>query len=101
MPNLVELTPSGVDIPQGELHEAEVLTDATEIGEEVRCVIPTDGELQSTDPMPWQPWTTSKGTFYPKKGNRALVSAHPDGPPVIVWWHPAEDAEPDETWVEP
>lgn len=89
------LSPDAVDIPAPELHEATILDDASERGEEVRCVIPSLSEQLSTDPMPWMPYMTAEGEYWPKKGNRALVTAQLDGPPVIVWWMPGAGAEPD------
>ncbi len=95
MPNPADLTPSGVDIPQGELFTAEINEDATAVGQQVTCVVPSHSSLLATDPMAWEPWPTSEGVFYPKRGDFALVSAQPDGPPVIVFWAPADDATPD------
>jgi hypothetical protein len=73
-----------------ELREATVLTDATERGEEIRCTTISLGELISTDPLPWRPFTTAAGEFWPKKGERAVLAFPPDGPPVIAWWEPAQ-----------
>lgn len=76
-----------------ELRESTVLDDATEAGQEVRCITESLGVQIATDPMAWEPHTTALGEFWPKQGERAVL-AFSDGPPVIVWWDP-EEREPD------
>lgn len=95
MPNPADLTASAVDVPSPEMHEAEVLDNASTESDEVRCVIPSFGGEFATDPLAWVPHVKSVGVFFPKKGNRAIVSYHKDGPPAIVSWWPEESAEPD------
>jgi peptidoglycan/xylan/chitin deacetylase (PgdA/CDA1 family) len=95
MPEPRDLTASAVDIPEQELHEAVVLDDATEPGQEVRCIVPSFAEHLATDPMPWTPYVTPAGIFYPKQGDRALLSYQVDGTPVIVWWEPSNGSMPD------
>jgi hypothetical protein len=90
MASPAQLSPSAVTIPPPELHEATILDNATALGEEVRCVIPSLDPLLATDPMPWPVVTTSEGSFYPKKGERAQLAYPIDGPPVIHWWEPGE-----------
>lgn len=94
MPDLGMLAPTAVDIPPPELHEATILDDATAIGQEVRCVVPDLDLKLATDPMPWAPYTTATGVFYPKHGDRALLAYQVDGTPLIVWWKP-NATEPD------
>jgi hypothetical protein len=83
------LAPSAVTIPPPELHEALILDSATELGKAVRCTVASLDPLLATDPMPWQPYVTAAGAFYPKKGDRALLSYQVDGTPLIVWWEPS------------
>jgi hypothetical protein len=94
MPNLADLHNSTVSAPSPELHEALVLDDATERGQDIRCVIPSFGEGFASDPMAWEPYTTAAGEFWPKKDERAVLAFPPDGPPVVVWWEPGV-REPD------
>jgi hypothetical protein len=94
MPEPRDLTASAVDVPGPVLHEATVLDDATEPGQEVRCVVPSFSEQLSEDPMPWMPYVTAAGVFYPKKGDRAVLGDPDAGPPVILAWWP-DAAEPD------
>lgn len=89
------LHPSAVDIPAPELHEATVLDNATEQRQTVRCMGAWLGEGLASDPMEWTPNTTAEGEFWPKRGDRAVVSDHVDGAPVILFWRPAADADPD------
>ena len=94
MADPAELAPSAVSIPPPELSEATVLDDATEPGQQVRCVIPSLDPHLATDPMQWMPYPTAAGVFYPKKGDRAVVGKPPQGPAVILAWWPSA-AEPD------
>jgi hypothetical protein len=89
------LHPSSVDIPAPEGHEATVLDNATTRGEEVRCIVPSLDKGLASDPMEWMPYMTVEGEFWPKRGDRAVINEHVDGPPVIVFWRPADDATPD------
>ncbi len=95
MADLADLHNSTVSTTDPELHEAVVLDDATERGQEIRCVIPSFGEGYASDPMAWEPYTTATGEFWPKRGDRVVVTAHADGPPVIVWWEPVGERDPD------
>jgi hypothetical protein len=95
MPDPRVLTPSAVDIPAPELREAIVNEDATALGQEVKCVVPSHADHLTTDPLPWSPVTTAEGEFWPKKGDRAQVAFPPDGPPVIHWWAPSGGATAD------
>jgi hypothetical protein len=97
MPNPASLTASAVDIPDAELHEAVVLDSASALGEEIRCTIPSFSERYFTEPMPWSPYVTPAGFFYPKKDDRAVLGYPVDGPPVILEWWP-NAAEPDQTF---
>jgi hypothetical protein len=94
MPNPGELTPGAVEIPDAELQEAIIFDDAAAVGQEVRCTAPDFDPLKATDRMPWMPFVTPGGLFYPKRGDRAVIGSPPDGPPVILWWQPRA-AEPD------
>ncbi|HUB99255.1 MAG TPA: hypothetical protein VMS11_05470 [Solirubrobacterales bacterium] len=89
MTDLTQITAAAVDIPPPELHEAVVHDDATALGEEVRCVVPGFDPLRATDPMPWEPRAGAEGLFFPKQGDRALISQHVDGTPLILWWEPS------------
>jgi hypothetical protein len=93
---LAELGPGAVPSPPSSIFDGEVLDDATEEGQEVRCVRVDDGRL-ATDPMPWSPAVKAepKGICFPKRGNRAVIIEPADGPPVIAFWEPATDAIPD------
>jgi hypothetical protein len=96
-PNPAELAPSAVHIPDAELREAIVLDSTSELGTEIRCTIASLDPLLATDPMPWSPYVTPAGFFYPKKGDRAVLGFPPDGPPVILEWWP-NASEPDQTF---
>jgi hypothetical protein len=89
MPDLRKLTTDSVRLPPGELHEARVNESAIALGQEVTCVIPNFDPLKVCDPMAWNPVITAVGVFYPKQGDRAVISAHRDGPGVIIWWQPS------------
>lgn len=95
MPNPAELSPSAVTIPEAELHEAVVLDDAMEPGREVRCTRDSLDHLLADDPMPWAPYVTPDGFFYPKEGDRAVLGFPVDGDPVILQWWP-NATEPDQ-----
>lgn len=95
MVDITELTPSAIELPAAELHEAVVLDDATAIGQEIRCVVESLDPLLATDPMQWVPYVTALGEYWPKAGDRAVVTEQPDGPSVIAFWLPSKDAEPD------
>jgi hypothetical protein len=88
MPDASQLTPGAVEIPDAELHEATILDNAEALGQEVRCVVPTLDPQLATDPAAWRPLTTVVGEFWPKKGDRALVTRQVGGPPLIDWWEP-------------
>jgi len=90
MPDLTRITPSAISIPSPELREATVLDDATEVGQAVRCVVPSLDSNLATDPLAWTPVTTATGEYWPRSGERALLAYHQDGPPVIVFWEPGE-----------
>lgn len=94
MGDLNEIHNRGVPTSRPELQEAEVLDNATEPDQEVRCVVASLDPQLATDPLPWPPYVTPAGFFYPKRGDRAVVGSPPDGPPVILAWWPAAD-EPD------
>jgi len=93
-PNPSDLAPSAVRIPDPELREAIVLDDAAEPGRVIRCVVPGLDPLLATDPMPWFPYVTAAGLFYPKRDDRAVIGKAPDGAPVILFWWPSA-TEPD------
>lgn len=97
-PNPRELyAPTAVEIPGAEVKEAEVIDSASSPSGEVRCIIHSFDSRLTTDPSRFTPVSTPSGWFYPKKGDRAIVVQHEDGPDAIVAWWPAEDAEPDHT----
>jgi hypothetical protein len=95
MPNPSQLDPRAVPSPRQEVHTAEVLDDATAIGQLVRCEIPAEEAPLATDPLGWSPVSTAAGIFYPKRGCKAQVSTPPDGPPRLITWEPKEGATPD------
>jgi hypothetical protein len=78
---------------QKSIVDREVLDDATAAGQEVRCS--SFDPTFTTDPMPWTPYVTDEGVFYPKRGARAVLVYPVDGPPVIVAWWPMADSVPD------
>jgi hypothetical protein len=94
MPDPAELDPRTVPLAEQLAHEAEVLDDASLPGDEVRCVIPSEGEDLATDPLQWMPYVTPAGFFYPKRGDRALLIDPVNGPEAVVAWWP-KATEPD------
>jgi hypothetical protein len=44
--------------------------------------------------MPWMPYVTPAGIFYPKRGDSAVIGSPEGGAPEIVTWKPRA-AEPD------
>lgn len=94
MPDLANLTPAGVTIPDGELHDAVVIDSAAAPGQLVRCSRPGFDLSLADDPMPWMPYVTGAGVFYPKAGDRAVIGIPDSGSPVILAWWPSA-AEPD------
>lgn len=97
VPNPADLTPSAVELPDPEVHDARVSEDAVGPDDLVRCVIPDHTERLTTDPLPWTPYVKKAGFFYPKKGDRAILAFPVDGPAVILEWWP-KATEPDETF---
>lgn len=98
MPNPATLHAStAVELPAAEIREAEILDSASTPSDEVRCVIHSFDSRLTTDPCRFTPVSTKAGWFYPKKGSRAIVCQHSDGPDAILAWWPAADAEPDDT----
>ncbi|HEX5592019.1 MAG TPA: hypothetical protein VFX35_01585 [Solirubrobacterales bacterium] len=97
MADPAKLHNSQVPAPDPELVTAEILDDATAPGEEVSCLLEGDGPTLRSDPMRWTPHTVEgEGTWFPKRGNAALVGIPADGaPPWIVAWAPAPGAVPD------
>jgi hypothetical protein len=87
-------TPKALGCLMGEVLEAIVNEDATAPGQLVTCTIPAEDPTAATDPMPWMPYATGDGVFYPKRGDRAKVSENGDGPGVILAWWPSA-TEPD------
>lgn len=98
MPDLKLLTNDSLELPPGEIFEAFINEDATELGQLVTCTIPSADPNAATDPMPWDAHFTPDGFFYPKRGDRAKVSENGDGPGVVLWWQQSADAEPDATF---
>lgn len=96
--NLADLGPGAVELPADAVFDMVVLDDATEDRQEVRCRRAVGETTAATDPMPWSPYTVEGlGTWFPKKGNRAIVLQPVDGPPAIVAWWPAADTAADLT----
>jgi hypothetical protein len=95
MPNPSELGPGAVALPEPQSYEATVLDDATVAGQEIRCSRPSLDELLADDPMPWTPYVTEAGVFFPKRGDRAIVGFPDGGTPVISQWWPDGAAKPD------
>ena len=91
MPSPGQLAPSAVSIPDAQVRSGEILEDATEAREPVRCTIPAEGELLATGPLGWPVIVTPDGFFCPKKGDRATVCFPQGGPPVILSWEPAAE----------
>lgn len=94
MTDPAHLSPSAVTIPPPELHEAIVHDNASADREEVRCIVPSKDQSAATDPMPWMPYVTPAGVFYPKRDDRAILGFPIDGPPLILYWQP-KATEPD------
>lgn len=92
MPEASNLTKQAVDLPEAELQDSRVHDGASGPKDEVRCVIAE--EDGATDPMPFTPFVTHAGVFYPKRGDRAILGFPENGPPVILWWQP-QATEPD------
>jgi hypothetical protein len=95
MPSPAELGPDAVSPLEPQSYEANVLDDAAAPGQEIRCSRPSLDELLADDPMPWTPYVTEAGVFFPKRGNRAIVEFPDGGTPVIAQWWPNGDAVPD------
>ena len=76
-----------------EVFEATFNEDAAEAGQLVTVVLSED-PTAATDPMPWMPYVTGDGVFFPKRGDRAKVSENGDGPGVVLAWWP-NATEPD------
>lgn len=93
-PDLTKLSNDALELPPGEVFEAEINEDATEEGQEVTCVIPSHDPLLATEPMAWTPYVNATGVYFPKLGDRAKVSENGDGPGVVLWWRPSA-SEPD------
>lgn len=97
MSNAAELHASSIEPASPELHEAEVLDSASSDADLVRCLIGSLGDRLATDPCSFNPVSRKSGWFYPKKGDRAIVAQHLDGPDTIIEWWPAAGADPDDT----
>lgn len=94
MPRPSELHAASIEGPDGEIHEATILDNASTPSDEVRCITPSEGNRLTTDPAQWMPFVKPDGIYYPKKDDRAIVSYHEDGPTVIVaWWPSASDPD--------
>ena len=92
---LSELGPGASRQRPAAVFDFEILDDATGPGQEVRCRH-RDDPTRATDPMPFTPYTiTAEGTWYPKRGERAIVLEPVNGPPVITDWWPAAGRVPD------
>lgn len=92
MPDLSEIHNASSPTAAPELRDALVLDDAGTADQLVRCTYAGEPNL-ATDPMPWNPVTTTVGEFWPKHGDRAILGFPPDGPPAVLAWWPAA-AEP-------
>ena len=77
-----------------EVFEALINEDATEDGQLVTCIVPSEDASAATDPMPWPPYVKADGIYFPKRGDRAKVSENGDGPGVVLAWWP-NATEPD------
>lgn len=96
MPSPAELDPRAVALPPQSLFSAEVLDSASAPFALIRCTIPSENAPLATDPMRWTPISLEGvGTFYPKRGDLALIAKPVDGPPWIVAWSPVAGATPD------
>lgn len=95
MANPARLGPGAVTVPPQQVWEGEVL-DSAEAGTDlIRCRRPSDPQA-ATDPMPFTPLTDlAVGTFYPKRGDRAIFVYPVNGPPWILSFRPAPGATPD------
>lgn len=69
---------------------AEVLDDATDVGDEVRVIVPGfDDGAEFHGPCRWAPRAGDDGPVYPTRGDHALVVFDDDRTPWIVAWSPA------------
>jgi len=94
--SLTDLGPGAAHLQPDAVFDLVVLDNATDADQEVRCQRSLGETTAATDPMPWIPYTIEGvGTWYPKRGDRAIALHPVDGPPVIVAWWPAPDAPPD------
>lgn len=92
--DLAELGPGAKQNRPPAIFDCKILDNATEVGQLVRCTVSGDSRI-ATDPMPWNPVTvTGRGTWFPKRSERAVVIEPADGPPVM-WWQPDFDRPPD------
>jgi hypothetical protein len=96
MPDLANLTPAGVDLPEDSLYVAVVIDAPTSTAEDVRCVVSSESDQLAFDPMRWNPIARpGEGFFFPKPKDAALIAIPANGDPVLLEWWPAPDAEPD------
>lgn len=96
MPDLTNLTPAGVDVPEASLYRAVFIDDAATATDEVRCVVPDESEHLAFDAMRWNPVThPGVGFFFPKRDDVAVIGIPVNGDPVILEWWPAPGATPD------
>lgn len=86
--DLADLDNNSIAPAEPVLLEAKVKDNASGVGDEVRCIIAGFDPHQATDPMPWMAYEDSRGIFYPKVGDRAMLAFPDEGPPVIAWWKP-------------
>lgn len=95
MPSPAELGPRVIGSSAPPLREAVVHEDATEPGQEIKCIVPSFGREWTSDPLQWNPVVKPAGFFYPKKDDRAVIGYPTDGPPFVAQWWPSDSASPD------
>jgi len=101
MPDPRQLSPGAVEIPDPQVFEGVIATDASAVDEEVYVTIPyfDDGEGKSWKhgPCKWMPRAEPGGLFFPKRGDPCIVELPTGGDPWIsIWMNQA--STPDHTW---
>ena len=90
MPDPLSLSPSAVDVPEPQVWQAIVATDAVVVTDEVYVTIPSfdsgDGQVWKHGPCKWSARIEGASLFYPKRGDPCVVNISEEGIVVITQW---------------
>ena len=90
MPDPLNLAPSAVDVPDPQVWQGVVATDALTIEDEVYVTIPEfdsgEGQSWKHGPCKWLPRVRVDGIYYPKRGDSCVVSFAERADLWIVSW---------------